>query len=227
MKPYYSEQGQTIYCGDCRKVLPLLGHRSVDLVITDPPYGVDYDGGAKLREKLQNDDSASMYSVLGGVYPKCKPTSALYLFYADGDQAVLQAVLQCGFEVRNTLIWNKNIAQFGAFSAQYKQKHEPFLYCHLKGEAPQWYGGNCETTVWDCDRNAQNDLHPTQKPLGLMLRAIKNSSMEGDLVLDPFMGSGTTLRAAKDLGRKAIGIEIEERYCEIAAKRLSQEVFKW
>jgi DNA modification methylase len=86
-----------------------------------------------------------------------------------------------------------------------------------------WFGPTNETTVWDVARAARNDLHPTQKPLALFSRAIRNSSAPGDLILDPFMGSGTTLRAAKDLGRRGIGIEIEEKYCEIAAKRMGQE----
>jgi DNA modification methylase len=224
IKPYYEEPGITIYHGDCRDILPHL--ELVDLVLTDPPYGVKYDGGTLVREKLRGDNSPALYtSCLKLIREKCKLDCALYIFYADGDGTVLKAVLEAGFEIRNTLIWNKNLAQFGALSAQYKQKHEPFLYCHIKGKSPRWFGPTNETTVWDCDRALCNEFHPTQKPVNLFKRAIMNSSNMGDIVLDPFMGSGTTLRAAKDLGRKAIGIEIEEKYCEIAVRRLKQEVF--
>jgi DNA modification methylase len=223
MKPYYSHAGIAIYHGDCREVLPELD--PVDLILTDPPYGVDYDGGTVKREKLAGDKNPLLYApVLKLLQAKCKFDAALYIFYADGDAAVLAAVLAAGFEVRNTLIWNKQMAQFGALSAQYKQKHEPFLYCHHKKNSPRWFGPTNEVTVWDFDREVSNDFHPTQKPVGLCKRIMRNSSFGRDLILDPFMGSGTTLRAAKDLGRRAIGIEIEEKYCEIAAKRLSQEV---
>jgi len=224
-KPYYQENGITLYHGDCREILMWLAPQSADLAITDPPYGVSYDGNPDTpREELKGDHSAELYRpVLKFLTTRCKSHAALYLFYADGDAAVLAA----GFEVRNTLIWNKNNAQGGALSAQYKQKHEPFLYCHLKGEAPQWFGKNNETTVWNYDRANRNEFHPTQKPVDLLKHAIKNSSKEGDLILDPFAGSGSILVAAKNLNRRAIGIEIEERYCEIAAKRLSQSVLEF
>jgi len=228
VKPYYEEDGITIYHGDCRTVLQSIAC-SADMVFTDPPYGVDYDGGALFpRDKLHGDQAPSLYAEsLPLIRNACSSHAAIYLFYADGDSAVISAVISAGFEIRNTLIWNKQIAQFGALSAQYKNKHEPFLYCHLKGKSPAWYGPTNETTVWDCDRAMVNGFHPTQKPLDLVMRAIRNSSTGLDLVLDPFMGSGTTLRAAKDLGRRAIGIEICEKYCEVAAKRLAQKVFEF
>jgi DNA modification methylase len=138
---------------------------------------------------------------------------------------VTAAVTAAGFDVRNTLIWNKNTAQYGAFSAQYKQKHEPFLYLHLKGKSPRWYGPGNEVTVWDCARSGQNTFHPTQKPVSIACRAMTNSSRIGDLVLDACAGGGSTLVAAKMLRRRAIGIEISREYCDVIVSRLQQECF--
>lgn len=222
--PYYCDPATCIIHGDCREILPLIF--DVDLVASDPPYGVDYTGGSLVRERLVGDKAPLLYAeVLTLCRRAAKPRSAFYFFYADSETlAVRHAVEDAGLKVRNNLIWVKNHAQFGAMFAQYKQKFEPILYCHVKGEAPKWRGPNNEVTVWEVDRASANALHPTQKPIDLMLRIIRNSSDPGDLVLDPFCGSGTTLRAAKDLGRRAIGIEIEEQYCEVAAGRCVQEV---
>jgi site-specific DNA-methyltransferase (adenine-specific) len=222
-EPYYNHANIVIYNADCRDILPLLD--PVGLVLTDPPYGVDYDGGTTIREKLEGDKTPSLYAqTLPLIRKIAKDDAAFYIFYADGDAAVLAAVLAAGLVVRNNLIWNKHMAQFGALSAQYKQKHEPFLYCHIKGKSPKWRGATNEVTVWDIRRESTNFFHPTQKPVGLFRKCIENNTEPNDIILDPFMGSGTALVAAKQLGRKAIGIEIEERYCEIAAQRLSQEV---
>ena len=151
---------------------------------------------------------------------------ALYLFYADGDVAVTAAVTAAGYKVRNNIIWNKNQAQFGALSAQYKQKHEPFLYCHLKNQSPQWFGPKNETTVWDVDRSATNNFHPTQKPIDLIIRAINNSSQKDNLVLDGFLGSGSTLIACEKTNRICYGMEIDEHYCTIILQRWSDYTSK-
>jgi len=258
LRPYYEDREHDIeiYCGDCRKILPALPktycstckvkladdsilaiHLAAqheirpyfDCCFTDPPYGVDYDGGTVTREKLAGDASASLYGqTLPMLARMLAPDAALYLFYADGDSAVLSAVLSAGFEIRNNLIWNKNVAQFGALSAQYKNKHEPFLYCYLKGERPRWFGPTNETTVWDCDRSMNGNLfHPTQKPTALIKRALRNSTKEGDRIIDPFMGAGSTLVAAREMRRGCIGIELEEKYAEIAATRLSQAMLQF
>jgi DNA modification methylase len=227
MQPYYEHNGIAIYHGDCREILPTLRAELADLVITDPPYGVAYMGGTVEREALEGDMTPDLYPAAMRLLRRIvKPIAALYLFYADGHALTVRAgVLSAGFEIRTTIIWNKQLAQYGCLTAQYKQKHEPLLYCHVKGSAPKWCGPTNEVTVWDCDRAIANAFHPTQKPVGLLMRAMRNSSESGDLVLDPFMGSGTTLVAAKMLGRSAIGVEVAEQYCEIAAKRLQQEVF--
>jgi DNA modification methylase len=223
--PYYDHGGITIYHGDCREIMPLLP--KVDLVLTDPPYGVDYDGGLlnrNRRDRLHGDDHDVYGWAMPLIFDRCR--GPVYVFFA-GTRApeVMGAARAAGAEVRSMLIWNKTNATYGALGAHYKFRHEPFLYCLGRGATARWIGPTTEATVWDGPRNARNAAHPTEKPVWLCARAIRNH--DAALILDPFMGSGTTLRAAKDMNRRAIGIEIEEKYCEIAAKRLAQEVLPW
>lgn len=225
-KEWGTERGQVwtcgkhrVMCGDstsAEDVATLMDGKKAEMVWTDPPYGVDYDGGMKRREKLDGDTSPSLYSAFLPIIRKfIHPHAAVYLFYADGDAAVTTA----GYEVRNTLVWNKNQAQFGALSAQYKQKHEPFLYCHIKGRAPAWFGDTNEVTVWEVDRANKNEYHPTQKPIELAARALGNSTKATDVVLDPFLGSGTTLIAAEQTGRVCYGMEISPAYVAVTLQR--------
>ena len=212
-----------LICGDCTDaavVERLMNGERINCITTDPPYGVDYDGGTTVREKLSGDDSPALYLPSLLAWKEfCSSSVALYLWYADGDQAVAQAVAQAGWQVRRNLIWNKNQAQFGALSQQYHQKHEPFLYCHLKGQSPYWAGDATEVTVWDIDRESRNELHPTQKPPALFGRAIINSSKLGDIVFDGFSGSGTSIIACENLGRKCRAIEISPAYVAVALQR--------
>lgn len=217
-----------VLCGDSTKaedVGRLMGGSVADMVFTDPPYGVDYDGGhavkGKRREKLANDATPDIYAtILPVVRQFSKDTSALYLWFSDSKSAaVTAAVTAAGYEVRNTIIWNKNLAQFGAIGAQYKSKHEPCLYCFKKGKAPYWQGPNNEVSVWDVARSSKNEFHPTQKPVGLPARAFGNSCPSEGLVLDLFLGSGTTLIAAEQLNRKCYGMEISPAYCDVIVKR--------
>ena len=214
-----------LMCGDSTDagdVGRLLDIGRIDCIVTDPPYGVDYDGGTTERERLSGDESPALYlPALSAWRPFCADHLALYLWYADGDQAVAQAVAQAGYHVRRNLIWNKNQAQYGALSQQYKQKHEPFLYCHLKGKSPYWAGDATEVTVWDIDRESKNDKHPTQKPPELFARAIRNSSHPGNIVWDGFLGSGTTLVACEQTNRIGYGMEIEPKYCAVTLERLT------
>ncbi len=212
-----------LICGDCTDaatVARLMGNDMMDCVTTDPPYGVDYDGGTTKREKLAGDDTPALYFPALNLWKKyCQPHVALYLWYADGDMEIAQAVAQAGWQVRRNLIWNKNLAQYGALSQQYKQKHEPFLYCHLKGKSPYWAGDGTEVTVWDIDRHSVNDLHPTQKPPALFERAMKNSSKAGNIVFDGFGGSGVTIIAAENLGRIARVSELNAGYVAVILDR--------
>lgn len=220
-----------IMCGDSTdagSVALLMGGALADLCFTDPPYGVDYDGGhaekGVRREKLANDGDAGIYGrVLPVVYGSTKETAALYLWFSDSKSAaVIAAVTAAGYDVRNTIIWNKNLAQFGAIGAQYKNKYEPCLYCFKSGSAPKWVGPTNEVNVWDVKREVKNEFHPTQKPVELANRAISNSSAAGDVVLDVFSGSGATIIAAEQTGRRCYAMELSPQYVDVAVRRWQQ-----
>jgi len=213
-----------LICGDCTDkavVDKVMGGEKAQLVYTDPPYGVDYDGGTKVREKLSGDATTDLYM------PACQVSAdysdekaALYLWHAGVKGiAAAAAAAAAGYQIRCEIVWNKNHAQFGALSAQYKQKHEPLYYCFKSGNAPRWFGPKNEVTVWDCNRSNRNDYHPTQKPVELAERAINNSSEINNIISDWFLGSGATLIACERLNRKCRAVEISPAYCAVAIQR--------
>lgn len=199
----------------------VMGGHQAALVWTDPPYGVGYEGGATLRPALVGDEDTALYAtVLPLLTAHVRPTAALYLWHPCRDaEDVYRTVNASGWRVRSQIIWVKNLAQFGAFGAQYHQKHDPCLYCHRRGKTPAWYGPTNEVSVWEVDRAAVNEFHPTQKPVALAVRSMANSSKRGDYVVDPFCGGGTTLLAAEQLGRRARCIEKDPGYVDVAIAR--------
>ena len=191
------------------------------MIFTDPPYGVGYDGGAKKRNKLDGDHVgtdiyAKALPVIAGVVDKKAP---LYLWYADG-HAAAAAAAAAGYEITAQIIWAKNHAQF-VTSAHYKGKHEPCYYAHKKGQSARWHGQNNEVTLWEYDRASSNTYHPTQKPIELATRAIGNSTESGHIVVDAFLGSGSTMVAAEQLNRTCYGMEIDPGYCGVVLERMS------
>jgi site-specific DNA-methyltransferase (adenine-specific) len=198
MKPYYEEPNITIYHGDCRDILPSL--LKVDLVLTDPPYGIGF--GAKHTKW-----SANRGTVLGVWDKKIEVNFIL----SAGKTVCIWGGDRFSLPVsRKWLAWIKTDAP-PTFSGM------ELAWTNIDGPS-RWKSHSISAT------NAERVAHPTQKPLKIMQWSIFETDEDALTILDPFMGSGTTLRAAKDLGRKAIGIEIEEKYCEIAVKRLAQEV---
>lgn len=204
--PYYEEPGITIYHGDCRDILPHLP--KVDLVLTDPPYGIGF--GAKHTKW-----SANRGTILGVWDKKIEVdfilSAGTFVCIWGGDRFSLPVS-------RKWLAWIKPDAP-PTFSGM------ELAWTNVDGPS-RWKSHSISAV------NAERVPHPTQKPLKVMEWCIQQfdgthqiGKMAVQTILDPFMGSGTTLRACKDLGRKGIGIEIEERYCEIAVKRLRQEVF--
>lgn len=220
-----------VMCGDstsAEDVAELMNGALAQLIVTDPPYGVDYEGGTTAREKLQGDLTPDLYKpvlLLASAYSDEK--AAVYLWHSDSQSAaVMEAIHGAGYERRSTIIWNKNLAQFGALSAQYKTKHEPCYYLFKRGNSPRWFGPTNEVTVWDCNRNSRNENHPTEKPVEVMARPIRNSSQRDDLIVDFFLGSGTTLIAADQLNRICYGMEISPKYCHVIIERYKKHCEK-
>jgi DNA modification methylase len=202
---YYQDEWATIYHGDCREVLPTL--EPVDLLLTDPPYGVNADRDRKSQKHGWVD-----YGSTG--WDKERPSIELIeLCISKGSRAIVWGGNFFALAPRGGwLIWDKMQRDFSLSD------------CELA-----WTSENRASRVFSFSRSAalqDGKQHPTQKPLALMKWCIKQMLPCGS-ILDPFMGSGTTLRAAKDLGIKCVGVELEERYCEIAAKRLAQESFSF
>ena len=212
VQPYYERDGITIYHGDCQEVLPTLVTAEIDLVCTDPPYGMDWDGKVTRGPNGSGKRGATRnYGVtIQGDTEKFDPSPWLAF-----PRAIFWGFQHFNDAVPNgtVLVWVKRYdSGFGSFlsdadTAWMKGGHGVYCFRDLSLQA-----------------ESSNRAHPTQKPVPLMKWCISKSGSTTGVVLNPFMGSGTTLRAAKDLGRRAIGIELEERFCEIAAKRLQQEV---
>jgi DNA modification methylase len=212
-----------LMCGDstnAREVGALMLSEKAQLVFTDPPYGVGYDGGtATPRKLLDGDESESLYDPCCEMSAQFSDEKCALYFWHGHTKAAAAAAAAAGWTIRSLLIWNKNQAQFGALSAQYKQKHEPCLYCFKTGKTARWFGPTNEVTVWDIDRASKNEFHPTQKPTELAARAITNSSSRNDIVADWFLGSGATLIACEQLGRKCRAMEIDPGYVAVAIQR--------
>lgn len=214
-----------VMCGDSTSidaVEALMAGGKADMVFTDPPYGVDYDGGhatQKRRQKLVNDDDVNMYDLpVKNAFLASKSEAPIYIWFADRFAAnVINGLDAAGYQVRNWIIWNKNVAQFGAIGAQYKAKHEPCIYAFKRGNAPNWSGPTNEVTVWDVARDHRNEHHPTQKPTALAERAMGNHDVK--IALDLFGGSGSTLIACEKTGRIARLMELDPRYVDVIVKR--------
>jgi DNA modification methylase len=217
--PYYQDDAATIYLGDCREVLPSL-LAEADCVITDPPYEISASGGgiggkrAYLSGIRGHIDSGFDVALL-------RPYASWFCFC--GKEQLPKLIAEATEQGKRWMLitWNKpNPAPL--VNANYLPDTEYVI--HGFKSAAQLYGAYADRSRYIVHPAEQNGAlgHPTVKPLDVMKRLVRVGSLPGHTILDPFMGSGTTLRAAKDLGRKAIGIELEEKYCEIAAKRLSQ-----
>ena len=212
MKPYYEHGGITIYHGDCRDILPTLD--PVDLVLTDPPYGKSLT-----NHSAGKDRRLGSYEITGDDSPFIGEFTLDYLSEFPRIAFAPSAKPWIG-KWDQVLVWDKGPAVGGGGDYQRYWKMSFELIQVSKLGVLQGQRDQAVLRYWVGPMDSL--LHPAQKPIALLRYLIQKTEFQ--TILDPFMGSGTTLRAAKDLNRKAIGIEIEEKYCEIAAKRLSQEV---
>lgn len=229
MRPYFERDGITIYHADCRDVLPTLEAGSVDLLVTDPPYGVGWESGYRAESFgpiVGDADQSTALAALSLAVPLVRDFRHVYIF----GRFDLSALPLCSAV---ELIWDKVNANAGDLTLPWGNQHEYIQFAvHVPSRANRKSGrGNATArlrrgSVLSYLRPTASAVtrHPTEKPVPLLRELIESSSRFGETVLDPFMGVGSTLVAAELEGRRAIGIEIEERYCEIAAKRLSQLV---
>jgi hypothetical protein len=221
MRPYYDQDGVTIYHGDCLDVLPTLGQ--VNHVITDPPYDKWTHVGARTSKggsiRPLGIDFAPVGSDVEWFLLPCLSLAHRWVivFCALEQLGAYQSSAPDAY-VRSGVFRRHSGPQFSGDRPA--QGAEGLAILHRPGQK-KWNGGGV-AAVWECSKETQTRLHPTPKPEKLMADLVMQFTDPGETILDPFMGSGTTLVAAKRLGRKAIGIEREEKYCEIAAKRLAQ-----
>ena len=217
-----------VLCGDStveKDVELLMNGKKADMVFTDPPYGVDYSGGLQFdnkgeatknsRKKLENDNDDSIYSKIVPILAK-NCNGAIYTWYAGTRPIHLYNAVEKVGDIHALLIWVKN-GGYGALNANYKQKHEPCLYWKSKGKKLNFCGATTETTVWNIDKDGKNKLHPTQKPVELANKAILNHSV--GIVMDIFLGSGSTLIACEKNNRICYGMELDEHYCDVIVNR--------
>jgi DNA modification methylase len=239
VKPYYDHGGVTIYHGDCREILPRI---TGDIVVMSPPYNT----------LPQSHKPSGLHAERkSGINRWIKKASDGYsdAMPEDEYQKWLRGIIGLCLESARGLVWMNHKVRYREGAAIHPLQFLPFpvyaeviwdrgisMALNCKRYAPSHEGiwGFGKPNYWDDSLNTRmsvwrispqrSDDHPCPYPMELVSPLIISSAKKGGLVIDPFMGSGTTLRAAKDLGRKAIGIEIEEKYCEIAVKRLAQEV---
>ncbi|MDI9331471.1 MAG: site-specific DNA-methyltransferase [Alphaproteobacteria bacterium] len=218
-----------LVCGDAtdpKSYELLMADAQADMVFTDPPYNVDYANSAK--DKMRGKDRPILNDNLGeGFYdfllaaltPMLERCSgAIYVAMSSSELDTLQSAFRvAGGKWSTFIIWAKNTFTLGR--ADYQRQYEPILYGWPEGQNRHWCGDRDQGDVWNIKKPQKNDLHPTMKPVELVERAIRNSSRPGDIVLDPFGGSGTTLIAAEKTGRIGWLIELDPKYVDVIVRR--------
>lgn len=219
-----------LMCGDstsAEDVARLMNEKKADMCFTDPPYGVSYEGGQNdvKRKQIMNDAlrGDSLYNFLLPVFENIKAftiqKAGIYIFYAHSSTLqFINALYDVKLKQRSILIWKKIGGGFGDFMAQYMNAYEPCIYAS-NGDTVNWYGPTNEKTIWEMEKEHVCDLHPTMKPIPLVGRAISNSSKEGDIVIDLFGGSGSTLIACEQLNRQCRIMELDPHYCDVIIAR--------
>lgn len=216
-----------LMCGDSTSiddVKKLMGGQLADMLLTDPPYNVAYEGKTKDHLTIQNDsmNNDSFRQFLRDAFTSAdavmKQGAVFYIWHADLEGYNFRgACFDIGWKVRQCLIWNKNSMVMGR--QDYHWKHEPCLYGWKEGASHLWASDRKQTTVIDYQRPTKAEIHPTMKPVGLFDYQIKNNTKGGDVVLDLFNGSGTTIMACEQNGRVARCMELDPRYVDACVKR--------
>lgn len=218
-----------LLCGDATKpedVEKLMDGKKANLVLTDPPYNVDFESSSGL--KIQNDrqDNDTFYSFLLAAFKNMaehtSPGGSIYVFHADTEGLNFRkAFIEAGFHLSGVCIWKKNSLVLGR--SPYNWIHEPILFGWLRGGKHRWFTGRSETTVWNYDKPKKNGEHPTMKPVPLLCYPIKNSSQVNGIVMDLFGGSGSTLIACEQIDRICYTLELDPKYATVIVKRYIEQ----
>lgn len=216
-----------LMCGDSTvesDMKKLMDGKKANLIVTDPPYNVDYTGKTKDALKIENDnmDNDCFYDFLNDAFTRLYEVSedgaGIYIFHADSEGLNFRkAFVEAGFKLAQCCIWAKQTMVMGR--QDYHWQHEPVLYGWKPTAAHYWNSDRKQTTLWHFDRPFRNEFHPTMKPVALICYPIKNSSKIGDLVLDSFGGSGSTLMACVETDRVCYTMELEEKYADVVLNR--------
>ena len=218
-----------VICGD--STLPetfklLMEGKRANLVLTDPPYNVNVE---EPDGKIKNDNmpDADFYNFLFCAFVNMEQNmeqdASIYVFHADTQGLTFRrAFADAGFNLSGCCIWKKNALVLGR--SPYQWQHEPCLFGWKKGGKHLWYSDRKQTTIWEYDRPKSSKEHPTMKPVALMAYPIKNSTMTNCIVLDPFLGSGSTLIACEETGRICYGVELDEKFMDVIVKRYIEQV---
>lgn len=216
-----------LMCGDSTQkenVLRLMDKQEADMLLTDPPYNVDYEGKTVDALKIENDNmtSTEFYNFLldsfRNMFEVAKCGSSVYVFHADTEGLNFRNAFNAvGFKLAQCLVWVKNTFVIGR--QDYQWRHEPILYGWKEGAGHYFIDDRKQSTVLEFDKPSRNAEHPTMKPIDLLVYLIKNSSKENDLILDLFGGSGSTLIAAEQVKRRCYTMELDPKYCDVIVKR--------
>ena len=235
-EPTMSQQGDLwllgrhrLVCGDSTKmdsVTQVMDDKKANLIVTDPPYNVKYEGTAG---KIKNDNLSAdaFFSFLLDSFRNMEKVLAddgsIYVFHADTEGLNFRkAFAEAGFYLSGTCIWKKQSLVLGR--SPYQWRHEPVLFGWKKKGKHQWYSDRKQTTIWEFDRPSRNADHPTMKPVALIAYPVTNSSLTNSIVLDPFGGSGSTLIACEQTDRICNIIELDEKYTDVIVKRFINEI---
>lgn len=212
----YQLGNHRLMCGDSTSidaVEKLMDGQKSDMVFTDPPYGVDYKG-------IHNDSRNGLEDLLRGVFANYIATSksgaSIYCFHSDRCADVFHKVFREFFHFSSMIIWAKNSLTLS--QTDYQSQHEPCLYGWMDNGSHSWYSDRKQTSIWKFDKERVTG-HTTPKPVGLVEKAITNSSKGGDLIIDLFGGSGSTLIASEKISRNARIMELDPKYCDVIVKR--------
>ncbi|KAF6626359.1 ParB N-terminal domain-containing protein [Paenibacillus sp. EKM208P] len=216
-----------LMCGDStnpQDIATLMDGKKAQLIVTDPPYNVDYTGKTKDALKIENDkmDNDQFYDFLLAAYTRmfevADDGASIYVFHADSEGLNFRkAFIEAGFKLSQCCIWAKQAMVMG--HADYHWMHEPVLYGWKPTGGHYWNSDRKQTTLWQFDRPFRNEYHPTMKPIPLISYPIKNSSKLGDIVFDPFGGSGSTLIACEETDRICYTSELDPKYVDVIVKR--------